>query len=188
MNIIDPFAPDYWIRARLLATAGGTITLHGTTVAADAVAFCRQRIAAAREGFSPLEFLSDDDIADGKTEANCWPYILFGPSREGLFDRYAQEIVGLDAEYLIRAFHREDYAAPLDVEQANWPGFIAIQSAFQSVPGDAQMANDGSRDVGIIHGCEIQRLYQRLPYLPPDAPSGTPRISELGVFARIFAT
>lgn len=187
MNIIDPFAPDYWIRARLLATEGGTVDIHGTEVAADAVAFCGSRIAAARDGFSPMEFLSDDDVADGKIEADCWPYILFGPARDGLFDRYAQQNVGLDGEYLVRAFHREDYTSGVDVEQANWPGFVAIQSAFQGVPIGAHMASDGTNDTGEIHGCEILRIHNR-NYLPPDASQGTPRISELGVIARIFST
>lgn len=201
MNVIDPFAPDYWIRARLLATEGGSVTIHGTSVAADAVAFCGVagdpdadppvastiRAVPARDGFSPLEFLNDDDIEDGKTEADCWPYILFGPARDGYFDRYAQENVGLDGEYLIRAFHREDYTDGVDVEQANWPGFIAIQSAFQGVPFGAHRANDGIVQAGIVHGCEILRIHQRT-YLPPDAAGGVARVSELGVIARLFST
>lgn len=170
MNVIDIFAPDYWIRAVLLDSVGKTCVIKGQTVSADAVAFCGERIAPAREGLEPREFLENADDPNSL----AWPYMLFGPSRDGVFDRYAQENIGLDGEYLIRSFHREDYTAPVDVEEANKPGLIAIQNCFQGVPFTDAVT-------GIVHGCEIIRPHRRL------YGEVGQRVSELGVIARIFS-
>lgn len=165
MPLINPLTPDYWIYQRL----------SGSTAAA---AFCGVRIAPARQGFDPREFLT----TPGAAESSVWPYILFGPARDGFFDNYAQESTLLDGEYLIRAFHREDFCTPQDVEAANGIGQMAILELFQGVQ-DGIVDNDVS---GEVHGCQIVRPHRRL-YLPPGAPSG-PRTSEMGVIVRIFST
>lgn len=195
-NVINPLAVDDWIKARLLATQGATVDIHGQEVPADAVAFCGDpgdaeadppvaptiRAAAAREGFSPREFLVTGD----SDESHAWPYILWSPWRDGVFDTYAQENVGLDAEYLVRSMMREDYADE-DVERANWLGFIAIQAAFQGVAPGEHEASDGTNVTGIIHGCKIIRPHIKTS-LPPNAKQNTPRVSEMGVVIRLFAT
>ncbi|HEY0073415.1 MAG TPA: hypothetical protein VGB77_04875 [Abditibacteriaceae bacterium] len=160
MRVLDPLAPDYWIRAVLLDTAGKTCVINGQTMSADAVAFCGERIYPAREGFQPP----------------AWPYILFGPARDAVFDNYAQEAVLMDGEYLIRAMMRED--EPLNgkgLEEFNQPGFRAIMNAFQGV------GEIFSVDSGLIHGCSVIRPHRRM-YGEPGK-----RISELGVIARIFS-
>lgn len=160
MRVLDPLAPDFWIRAVLLATSGATCEVNGETQSADAVAFFGSRFYPAREGFQPP----------------AWPYVLFGPARDAVFDNYAQEAVLMDGEYLIRGLMREDLlTGGAGLENYLQPGFRALMNAFQGVSIPAV-------DSGLIHGCSVVRPHRRL-YGEPGK-----RVSELGIIARIFST
>lgn len=169
MPTIAPDVPEIWIRAVLLATTGATATVGGETVSADITEFCAERIAPAREGFSPLEF-----AAEGETEADVWPYVLFSQVGKTELTDLGQFTTAAVSVYLIRAFHREDLCGTDDVEDAVRPGYFAICEAFQG----ANDTNLGGT-FGTVHGAFVESQHRAL-YGEPGR-----RVAELGITLRV---
>ena len=136
MPVLNIFAPDNWIHAILLATAGKTTVVNGVTVPADAVALVGDRIHPLR-----------DDI-----EPTGWPYIVYSRGN-ALFDRYAEDVMLQQSEYTIRGVQRQDKVSG-DVEDANYLLYVAIFAAFDGV--------NFQTSSGTVHSCEILAPYQRL--------------------------
>lgn len=163
---LSPFTVDKWIVATLLATAGATTKVNGQTVPADAVALVGNRIHPLRGDFSPTD--------DG------WPYILYRPNKAPTIDSYGEAAVLADGMYVIYMVMCEDKLAAAnwtgDLEDFTKQGAIAIQAAFAGVKDDAAGSD------GIVHGCEIVQLWQRLYGQPGHF------VSEMGVVAHIYST
>ncbi|RYG67742.1 hypothetical protein EON80_13000 [bacterium] len=163
-NSIDLLLPDFFIVAALAAWAP-LAPLIGS------------RFAAMRDGFEPSEFLEE-----GEPDANAWPFVLFGPSEDGVFEMFAQTATLFEAPYLVRVLMREDYATARgeDFEDATAAVQKELQHALTAF-GATEVTKENDEVRGIVHGCELLPQSHRRVY----GERGR-RVSEMGVHIRIF--
>jgi len=106
MAVLNPFTPDRWIAARLLASSAVT-------------AIVSDRIQPARPGDLP----------------EAWPFILYSPYPDrGDFEESAEEITLAINDWWIRVVMREDkVSGGVDIEDFNEPAYLAIAECFNGV-------------------------------------------------------